>query len=174
LVGAFTILWNKCEGFRKGWTEFWNGVKKTASLAKDFLVGVFDGIINIMKAPINAVIALINGAIRGINKISVDIPDWVPKWGGKTIGFSIPEIPQLAKGGVVDQPTLAMVGEAGKEAIMPLENNIGWIDTLADKLGGKMQGNVTYNINNKFEKMESSRLALHKANLEMKRIIGGH
>lgn len=174
LVGAFVILWNKFDGFRKFWKSTWDGIKKVASGAKDFIVGVFEGIGSFLKTPINAAIALINGAIGAINKISVDIPDWIPKFGGKTIGFNIPKIPQLAQGGIVDQPTLAMVGESGKEAIMPLENNTEWIDKLADKLGGKMQGNVTYNINNKFEKMETSRLALHKANLEMKRIIGGH
>lgn len=173
LVGAFVVLWNKCEGFRNFWKKLWDGIKKVASTAKDFVVGIFEGIMNIIKTPINAIISLINGAIRGINKISVKIPDWVPKWGGKTIGFNIPEIPQLAQGGIVNEPTLAMIGERGKEAIMPLENNTEWIDKLADKLGSKLQGNITYNINNTFEKMETSRLALHKANLETKRIIGG-
>jgi hypothetical protein len=38
-------------------------------------------------------------------------------------------IPYLAQGGIIDQPTLAIVGERGKEAVMPLENNTGWIDT---------------------------------------------
>lgn len=174
LVGAFVTLWTKCEGFRNFWKNLWENIKNVASSVKDFLVGVFNGIVNIMKTPINAVISLINGAIKGINKIKVNIPDWVPLLGGKTIGFNIPTIPQLAKGGIVDQPTLAMIGERGKEAVMPLENNTEWIDKLADTLGSKMQGNVTYHINNNFEKMETSKLALHKANLEMKRIVGGH
>lgn len=173
LVGAFTILWNKCDWFRKGWNDFWTGVKKTCSIAKDFIVGIFEGIINVMKAPINAVIALINGAIRGINKISVDIPEWVPKWGGKKIGFNIPEIPQLAKGAIVDKATLAMVGENGKEAIMPLENNTQWIDKLAEKLAGKIGTNVVNNFNYTFEKMETTQYALHRAQLETKRIVGG-
>lgn len=174
LVGAFVVLWNKCEGFRNFWKNAWEGIKKVALSAKDFIVGVFNGMINIMKTPINAVIALINGAIKGINKINVDIPDWVPAIGGKSIGFNIPTIPMLAEGGVIDKPTLAMIGEQGKEAVMPLENNTEWIDKLADKLGSKMQGNTSYVINNNFEKMETSRLAMHKANLELKRIIGGH
>lgn len=42
----------------------------------------------------------------------------------------------FAKGGVVSQPTLAMIGEAGKEVVMPLENNTGWITELAYKLAG--------------------------------------
>ena len=65
-----------------------------------------------------------------------------------------------------------MIGEAGKEAIVPLENNTGWIDKLADKISAKGgTTNKTYNITNKFERMETSRIALHKANLEMKRTL---
>lgn len=174
LVGAFVVLWNKCEGFRNFWKQLWSDIKKGVSSAVEVIKTIIGGIINTIKNVVNGVISLINGAIRGINKISVTIPDWVPKFGGKTIGFNIPTIPQLAKGGIVNQPTLAMIGERGKEAVMPLENNTEWIDKLADKLGSKLQGNVTYNINNNFEKMETSKLALHKANLEMKRIVGGH
>lgn len=174
LVGAFVVLWNKCEGFRNFWKQLWSDIKKGVSNAVEGIKTIFGGIVNTLKGIVNGIISLINGAIRGINKISVTIPDWVPKFGGKTIGFNIPTIPQLAKGGVVDQPTLAMIGERGKEAVMPLENNTEWINKLADKLGSKMQGNVTFNINNNFEKMETSKLALHKANLEMKRIVGGH
>ncbi len=48
-------------------------------------------------------------------------------------------IPALAKGGIADGATLAMIGEAGKEAVLPLERNTGWIDTLAEKLNAIMQ-----------------------------------
>ena len=50
-------------------------------------------------------------------------------------------IPLLAQGGVVSQATMAVVGEAGKEAVMPLERNTGWIDNLAGQLVGKMSPN---------------------------------
>ena len=82
-------------------------------------------------------------------------------------------MPALAAGGIVTSPTLAMVGEAGKEAIMPLENNTEWLDKLADKLANKMGRNTVNNFNYTFEKMETTKLALHKAQLETKRIIGG-
>lgn len=145
LVGAFVLLWNKCEGFR-----------------------------NFFKGFINFIITGVNKIIGGLNKIKFDIPDWLPVIGGKEFSFNIKEIPLLAQGGIVDRPTLAMVGEAGKEAVMPLENNTQWINQLADKLSSKMgSANITYNINNKFEKMETSRLALHKSNLEMKKILKG-
>ena len=174
LVAAFVTLWNKCEGFRNFFINMWEGIKKIGSSVANFIGSIFESKINTVKGIINGVISIINGAIGAINKLKVDIPDWVPKYGGSTFGLNIPKIPTLASGGIVDNPTIAMVGEAGKEAIMPLENNTQWIDKLADKLSSKMgNSNVTYNISNKFEKMETTRLALHKSNLELKKIIGG-
>ena len=101
-----------------------------------------------MKGPLNAVISLINAAIGGLNKISVDVPDWIPGLGGKTFGFNIPKIPYLAQGGIIDSPTLAMMGEQGKsEAVVPLERNLGWRDAIAnkvvEKLGGTGGGSIT-------------------------------
>ena len=81
--------------------------------------------------------------------------------------------PALANGGIVNSPTMAMIGEAGKEAVVPLENNTAWLDKLADKLATKMGSNTVNNFNYTFEKMETTKLALHKAQLETKRIIGG-
>jgi hypothetical protein len=68
--------------------------------------------------------AAINWIIRQINKISIDIPDWVPVFGGRHWGIDIPEIslPHFEHGGIVTQPTLAMIGEAGPEAVIPLNN----------------------------------------------------
>ena len=45
-------------------------------------------------------------------------------------------MPRLAKGGIVDGATPLIAGEAGREAIVPLERNTGWMDTIANKLGG--------------------------------------
>lgn len=142
LVTAFVTLWNKCEGFR-----------------------------NFFKGFINVIISGVNAIIKGLNKLSFDIPEWVPVIGGNKFGFNIPLIPKLAKGGIVDKATLAMIGEAGKEAIVPLERT-EWIDKLADKINAKGgTTSKTYNITNKFERMETSRHALHKANLETKRLL---
>ena len=85
----------------------------------------------------------VNAIIDALNNIHFEIPSWVPIIGGNTWGFNLSKLseislPRLAMGGVVDQPTLAMVGEAGAEAVMPLENNTGWIDILADKLSARM------------------------------------
>ena len=118
IVGVFTGDWGRA----------WEGVK-------NIFRGVFEGLIGIAKWPLNAVIDLVNGAIAGINA-SISKINLVP---GINLP-SIPRIPKLAKGGIVTSPTIAMVGEAGKEAVMPLENNTGWISELAGKLAGAMSG----------------------------------
>ena len=172
LVTAFVVLWNKCEGFRNFFINMWEGIKKIGSSVADFIASSFESTIGTVKGVINGVISLINGAIGALNGLKVDIPDWVPKYGGSTFGLNIPKIPTLATGGVVDGATLAMIGEAGKEVVMPLENNTEWIDKLAERIGANVgRGNNTYNITNKFERMETSRHALHRANLETRRIL---
>src|SRR5690606_41788047 len=79
----------------------------------DIFSGVFNGIVAIAKAPINAIITGINAFIRGLNKIK--IPDWVPGVGGK--GINIPTIPHLATGGTIFGSGIAIVGEAGPELL---------------------------------------------------------
>lgn len=119
--------------FTGNWEKAWKGIA-------DFFGGIWDGVVGIFKGVINVVIDIINAIISGINKLHWEVPDWVPLIGGKEFGFNIPKIPKLARGGIVDKPTYAMVGEAGKEAVMPLERNTGWIDQLADKLADKIGG----------------------------------
>ena len=89
---------------------------------------------NNVKNTINGIIKQINSAVMG--KIKFTVPDWIPVFGGKT--WKAPTIPYLAKGGIVDSATLAMIGEAGKEAVIPLENNTGGLDLLASKLHSRM------------------------------------
>lgn len=115
---------------------------------KQIFKGVFDALWGIAKAPLNLIIKGINSLIRGANKIHFDIPDWVPGFGGKTFGFNIQQIPLLAKGGVISQPTQAIIGEAGKEAVVPLENNLEWLDILATKIANKIDaGGSSFIIN---------------------------
>lgn len=68
--------------------------------------------------------------------LDISVPDWIPGVGGKEWSIGIPK---LATGGIATKSTIANIGEAGKEAILPLENNTGWMDTLATKIASKIQ-----------------------------------
>lgn len=101
--------------FTGDWKRAWNGVKLVFE-------GIFDGIKGIFKGVINSIIDGMNFLIRKLNSFKIDVPDWVPVVGGKKYGFNLSTIPKLADGGIVSSPTLAMIGERGKEAVVPLEN----------------------------------------------------
>ena len=133
ISGISTVIQGGLDLISAIWSGSWQGVV-------DAFGSIFGGIAEICKAPINAVIAIINGAIRAINSISVDIPDWVPVVGGQHWGLNLGQIPYLAKGGVVNEATTAVIGEAGKEAVMPLERNTGWIGQLAGQIMSRMAG----------------------------------
>jgi ElaB/YqjD/DUF883 family membrane-anchored ribosome-binding protein len=162
----FSKLW---DGFKNGASAAWNGVKSVFSAVADFFGNIFkkawekvkavfsvggkifdgikDGIVSGFKN-------IVNGIITGINKV-VAVPfnainNVLSKMNGIEIlgvkpfswvhTFTVPQIPKLARGGVIDGATLAMIGEQGKEAVVPLENNLEWLDKLADMLAGKMGG----------------------------------
>tara|TARA_R110000868_G_scaffold172824_2_gene408822 strand:- start:73 stop:2394 length:2322 start_codon:yes stop_codon:yes gene_type:complete len=91
----------------------------------DFMEDTFKNLVNFVRVPLNTIIGFINKVISALNTISIDIPDWVPVWGGQTFGISIPKvpkIPEMAAGGYVDQPTTALIGEAGPEVVTPLRD----------------------------------------------------
>lgn len=134
--GIASIIQGALDLISAAWNGSWSGMVSAFGT-------ILGGIAKICKAPINAVIGIINRAIDGINSISVDIPDWVPFAGGKHFGMDLGHIPMLAQGGVVSQATMAVVGEAGKEAVMPLEKNTGWIGNLANQLVGKMSPSIS-------------------------------
>ena len=87
--------------------------------------------LTVFKTVFNGIASAWNGTV---GKLSFSVPDWVPVIGGK--GFSMPDIPMLAQGGIVNSPTLALIGEAGPEAVIPLDR--------MSSMGG---GSVTINVN---------------------------
>ena len=91
------------------------------------------------KAVVNGVLwaieNILNTPIRTVNRL-IGVINKVP---GINLGYlNTFNLPRLAKGGVISQPTQAIIGEAGREAVVPLENNMEWLDILADKLASKI------------------------------------
>lgn len=109
-------------------TSAWTGFK-------DIMLNLWDGIAGGVRGAVNSIIGFVNGMIRGavdgvntvirlLNSISFRVPDWVWGIGGETFGFDIPtvsapQIPMLARGGVIRQPVLAMMGEYAGAATNP-------------------------------------------------------
>lgn len=110
--------------FTGNWSLAWQGVQ-------NIFKGIFEGLLAIAKAPLNGIIGLLNIVIdglnfliRGLNKISFEVPDWVPEYGGKKIGINIKEIgkiPYMANGGTLLNGA-AIVAEAGPELLLQQGN----------------------------------------------------
>lgn len=158
IKGVFTGDWKMAwEGIKKIFTSIWEGIKgvffSVWNSIKSVVATVGKTVGNIIastfKAVVNGVLRaienILNFPIRSINKL-VGVINKVP---GINLGYlSTFNLPRLAKGGVISQPTQAIIGEAGKEAVVPLENNMEWLDMLADKLASKIGGNSGYYIIN--------------------------
>ena len=116
-------------------------LKTMGENVKTFFSGIWEGLVDGFKGFINFFIKGINTLIGGANKLSFTAPEWVPGIGGKTLGFNLPTIPLLAKGGIATAPTLAMVGEGREdEAILPLSKLQSLIQRAKGTGGGG--GNV--------------------------------
>lgn len=114
-MGNFLI-----QGFLGGITKTWEKITKFLGDAfaglKDLIKGAINGILGFVNGLISGVVGGVNLIVQAMNKLKFDVPDWVPGLGGKSFGFNLteisaPQIPLLANGGVIRQPTLAMMGE---------------------------------------------------------------
>ena len=159
--GWFSDLWSKIKEifspvanfFKEVWNKAYNAVKNVFAPIVDFFGGIWDkiknkfsklgtsigdaissavksginGVISLIERTINKAISLINGAIKLINLLP-----------GVNVGYVKKlSMPRLAQGGIVDSATIAMIGEQGKEAVVPLENNTEWLDKLADRIASR-------------------------------------
>lgn len=172
----FTGLWNRLKSgassawegiksvfstvatfFKNIFTRAWTAVKNVFSVGGKIFDGIKEGIVTAFKAVVNVIIRGINKVValpfEGLNKIldriqnisivGIEPFSWV-KWRAP-----IPQIPELARGGVVKKATTAIVGEDGDEAIVPLENNTQWIKKVARELKAEQKPNVNvYQTNN--------------------------
>ena len=162
----FSDLWNGIKSIYSavsGWfssifTTAYNGIRNAFSGITGFFSGIWNDIKNIfsnvgtaiasgirgaVSGAVNAVLStaanIINGFISSIN-FAIRIINRIP--GVHISRIRELNIPAMAQGGVVDSATLAMIGENGKEAVVPLENNLEWLNKLAGMLNERMGGNT--------------------------------
>ena len=114
------------EGITAGWEGFKEYFFTALEAIGEFFRGIINGWISLFETFVNGMIRGVNKIINALNTVSIDIPEGVPKIGGLTFGINIPNVPEvslprLAEGGIVDSATIAMIGEAGPEAVIPLD-----------------------------------------------------
>lgn len=158
---TFTSAWTAIKNVFSSWGSFfgnlWTQIKDKFSaigtnianaISSSVKAGI-NGVISSIERIINTGVSLINGAIGIINTIP-----------GVNIGkLSSLSLPRLARGGVVDEPTVAQIGEDGAEAVVPLERNTGWIDRLSEKVAQSIvvqygQGNSNVSLDKVLDKMD--------------------
>lgn len=159
LILAVWVRVNVINPISAFFTGLWNGIKTGVKAMANAVRNIFSTIVGFVKAPINAIIDGVNKILGKINGIK--IPDWVPGIGGAHTSFAT--LPKLAQGGIATRATGAMIGEAGTEAVIPLERNTGnWAGLLASAIrdefeseemtiGGGMTVYMTNNINNNLD-----------------------
>lgn len=138
IIAVFRGAWNTVR-------SIWSGVGNFFSRLKNGIVNTFSRVKGQISAPFKAAFNSIAGFWnRTVGKLDFQAPDWVPGMGGK--GWSLPKLPTLAAGGVATGPTMAMIGEAGNEAVLPL-SELDRYNTLFSR------------IENTAEKMETGSMA---------------
>jgi len=115
-------------------------LEKVGKAIASAISAAFGSVADVVKGALNGVITMMNFVINGLNKIHFEIPSWIPGIGGKSFGINLPNIPMLAEGGIVTKPTLAMIGEAGAEAVIPLsKGGMGGINVVVNVQGSVVQ-----------------------------------
>lgn len=160
--------------------SIWEGIKTGVKTAINFVIGIINGLIGGFEGFVNIFVKGINLIIRGLNKISFDIPDWVPSIGGKKFGFNLPEmkeasfsrIPKLAKGAVIppNREFLAILGDQkrGMNIEAPL-------DTIVEAFNIALRSNANYGKSNtevvlEIDGREFGRAVVEQGNRENRRI----
>ncbi len=130
LIAGLVLAYKHFEGFRDVVDAIGRAIKTGFLVYIDIIKTEVSALYGIFKFVFNGIASMWNNTI---GNFSFKVPSWVPGIGGK--GFDMPNIPMLANGGIVNSPTLALIGERGPEAVVPLNR------------AGGMGANVTINVN---------------------------
>lgn len=170
---TFSAAWSAVKNVFSGWGSFFGGLwtkikDKFSAIGTNIANAIsgavksgINGVISRIESTINTAIRLINGAIGIINKLP-----------GVSVGkISTISFPRLARGGIVDSPTIAEIGENGREAIIPLENNTGWIREVARELDryqsadGNDQAALLNKLDSIYERLDRLQIVLDSGTL---------
>lgn len=139
ILGALLGAFGKLVGDLWDWitTRFGEFAANFGNFIGDIFKGAINGVLQFIENFINGPIDLLNNFIGAINDTFGSI--------GVNLGYiNRIQLPRLAQGGIVTEQTIAMIGESGKEAVIPLENNTdNWAGMLADILVDKMDEEET-------------------------------
>ena len=135
---AVTTIKNKWSDIKDWFQEKWNSVKNVFTTAGQSIgSSITTALKNSFNNFMSNAVGKINGFIRAINS-AIGLINKIP---GVNIGtLRELSVPQLAKGGIVTGSILANIGERGREAVLPLENNTSWMDILADRIAARNSG----------------------------------
>ena len=134
---TFQGAWDKItEIFAPVGSTFQNIGDSILNGLKSIINGLIWGINQVIKIPFDGLNAALNG-IKSIDILGAKPFNWLNP-------IPIPEIPQLAKGGVLKRGQMALLEGEGGEAVIPLEKNTEWIDKIAEKLNNKQGEQVVY------------------------------
>lgn len=156
VVGVFALAWSQNWFDIQGKTQAVLGVLGPAFEGfRTMVLSIWEGLVTGIKANINAIIGAINGLFGFLNAISIPIPEIsipgtdIRLGGGFFEPFNLASIPYLASGGIAMRPTLAVIGDRGPEAVVPLNSRNGGIidyDRLADAFARALDKRPTYRI----------------------------
>lgn len=180
------------EWFSNVFSKAWQKVKDVFSTNGKIFTGIKEGIVDVFKTVVNGIIRGINKVVsipfNAINKVldklrNIDIAgvtpfDWINT-------FDVPQIPELARGGVLKRGQIGLLEGNGSEAVVPLEKNTRWLDEIASRIYDKMSAPGIGNtpspaqgvINNFYQTNNSpkalSRLEIYRQSKNLLRMQGG-
>lgn len=134
MSGALNGLVQSSKGQLEGYKGLWQELHGATK-------GVSNSVIDGSERMANAVTDAFNSLLNNLDGFEIDVPNYRFKTRPKS-PLSHITIPKLATGGIVSSPTTALIGEAGREAVLPLENNTDWMNTLADRINGGSEDEV--------------------------------
>lgn len=151
LVAAGVALYKNWDVVSAKCAELWKNVVARFTALKTGVTAIFKSLVEAVKTPINSIIGFINGMVSGVttginsvinalNRLQIDVPDWVTDLTGlTTFGFNLktitaPQIPYLEKGGVLEKGQIGLLEGKGAEAVVPLDRNEAWISRVADDM----------------------------------------